>query len=153
MKPLPTSDLFHEVSCSADALDESDLHLWEQDPPYNYLEPVITLYKEHYTKNLVDVLLGQCWRLAKVAKDGRALHFINGEVWDILHKVADNLVGHTHKWTKVASHIAGMKDGGRNRVMAVCWLYWQAQDILADTKEVKALQSGDNPYGTLSTTK
>ena len=148
MKPLPTSDLFHEASCSANALDESDLHLWEQDPPYSYLEPVITSYEERYTKNLVDVLLGRRWRLAKAAKDGRALRFVNGEVQDILHEVADDLVGRTHKWTKLASHITGMKDGGRNRVMAECWLYWQARDILADTEEVKALQSGDNPYGT-----
>ena len=92
---------------------------------------------------------GRCsTRLAKAVRDGHALCFVNGEVQDILHEIADDLVGCIHKWAKVTSHVAGMEDSGRNRVMAECWMYWQARDILADTEEVKALQSGDNPYHT-----
>lgn len=83
-KPLPTSNLFHEALRSVDALDESDLYVWEQDPPYNCLEPAITPHEEHFTQNMVDVLLSQCWRLAKVARDECVLHFANGEVQDIL---------------------------------------------------------------------
>ena len=35
------------------ALDESNLYLWEQDPPYNYVEPVgykhiVVVYLLHY---------------------------------------------------------------------------------------------------------
>ena len=72
---------------------------------------------------VVDVLLGQHWRLAKAVRDGRVLCFVNGEVQDILHEIADNLVGCIHKWAKVTSHVAGMEDNGRNRVMAECWMY------------------------------
>ena len=146
MKPLPTSHLFHEASRSVDALDESELHLWEQDPPYNYVEPATTSLEECFTKNMVDVLLGRCWRLAKVVRDERALRFTNGEVQGILHEIADVLVGCIHRWTKVVSRITGMEDSSRNRAMTECWLYWQAWDILADTKEVKVLKNGDNPY-------
>ena len=145
---LPTSDLFHEASRSADALDESELYLWEQHPLYNYSEPAVTPYEERFTKNMVDVLLGRRWRLAKVARDGRALQFVNGEVQVILHEIADDLVRHIHEWVKVASHVAGIEESGRNRAMAECWLRWQARDILADTEEVKTLQSGDNSYHT-----
>jgi len=148
MKPLPTSDLFHEALCSADALDESDLYVWEEDPPYNCLEPAIMPHEEHFTKNMIDVLLGQHWRLAKAAGDKRALQFANREVQDILQEIADNLAGHIHRWAKVALYIMGMEDGSRNRVMAECWLHWQAQEILADTEEVKVLKCGDNPYCT-----
>jgi len=145
-KPLPTSCLFHKALCSADALDESELHLWEQDPPYNYLELATTLLEECFTKNMVDVLLGQHWRLAKAVRDERTLCFTNREVQGILHEIADVLVGHILRWTKVASHITGMEDSSRNRAMMECWLYWQVWDILVDTKEVKALKNGDNPY-------
>jgi len=146
MKPLPTSHLFHEASRSVDALDESELHLWEQDPPYNYVEPATTSLEECFTKNMVDVLLGRRWRLAKAVRDERTLRFTNGEVQGILHEIADVLVGCIHRWTKVVSRITGMEDSSRNRAMTECWLYWQAWDILADTKEVKVLKNGDNPY-------
>jgi len=82
--PLPTSNLFHEASCSADALDESDLYLWERDPPYNYPEPFMTADEVCYTQDMVDVLIGRRWRLAKVARDERALCFANGKVQDLL---------------------------------------------------------------------
>ncbi|KIK11371.1 hypothetical protein PISMIDRAFT_122809, partial [Pisolithus microcarpus 441] len=39
--PLPTSNLFHKASCSMDALDESDFCVWEQEPPYDYPEPIM----------------------------------------------------------------------------------------------------------------
>ena len=104
--------------------------------------------KERFTKNMVDVLLGRHWRLAKSVRDECALHFVNREAQDILHEIADDLVGHIHKWAKVASHFVGTEDSSRNRVMAECWLCWQARDILADTEEVKAFKSGDNPYCT-----
>ena len=109
-----------------DVLDEYDLYLWEQDPPYNYLELVITPLEECFTKNMVDVLLGWHLRLAKSVRDEHALCFVNGEAQDILHEIADELVGHIHKWAKIASHIAGTEDSSRNRVMAECWLCWQA---------------------------
>ena len=147
-KPLTTSHLFHEASRSADALDESELYLWEQEPPYDYLEPATTPLEERFTRNMVDVLLGRRWRLAKAARDERALCFANGEAQDILHEIANDLVGRIHRWAKVVSHITGMEDSGRNRAMAECWLYWQARDILADTEDVKVLKNGGNPYCT-----
>ncbi|KAI6113998.1 hypothetical protein F5141DRAFT_973070, partial [Pisolithus sp. B1] len=63
--PLPTSNLFHEASCSADALDESDLCIWEQEPPYEYPETIMTAHEVQYTKNMADVMLGRRWRLSK----------------------------------------------------------------------------------------
>ena len=106
-KPLTTSHLFHEASRSADALDESELYIWEQEPPYNHLEPATTPLEERFTGNMVDVLLGRRWRLAKAARDEHALRFANGEAPDILHEIANDLVGHIHRWAKVASHITG----------------------------------------------
>ena len=124
--PLPTSNRFYEASHSADALDESDLYLWEQQPPYDYPEPSMTANKAHYTKNLVDVLFGRRWRLAKVVRDERALCFASGKVQDLLDEIVEDLVGHIHRWTTIASHITGTKDTNRNKVMADCWLCWQA---------------------------
>jgi len=125
--PLPTSNLFHEASHSADALDESDLHLWEQEPPYNYPEPIMTAHEAHYTKNLVDVLFGWHWRLAKAVRDGRALRFANGKVQDLLDEIVESLVRRVHRWSTIASCITGTElDTNRNNVMADCWLQWQA---------------------------
>jgi len=120
---LPTSKLFHEASHSADTLDESDLYLWEQEPPYNYPEPIMTTDEAHYTKNLVDVLLSWCCRLAKAARDEHAQHFANGEVQDLLDEIVEGLVGRIHRWTTIASCITGTEDTNRNRVMADCWLH------------------------------
>ena len=129
-------------------MDESELYIWEQEPPYNHLEPATTPLEERFTGNMVDALLGRRWRLAKAARDERTLRFANGEAQDILHEIANDLVGRIHRWAKVASHITGKEGSGRNRVMAECWLYWQARDILADTEDVKVLKNGDNPYCT-----
>ena len=146
--PLPTSKLFHKASHSADALDESDLYLWEQEPLYDYPEPIMTTDEAHYTKNLVDVLLSQCCRLAKAARDEHAQRFANGEVQDLLDEIVEGLVGHIHRWTTIALCITGTEDTNRNRVMADCWLHWQARDILTDTEEVKALENEQDPYCT-----
>ena len=146
--PLPTSNLFHEASCSADALDESDLYLWERDPPYNYPEPFMTADEVCYTQNMVDVLIGRRWRLAKVARDERALCFANGKVQDLLDDMVKGLVGRIDRWITVASRITMMEESGRNRVMADCWLHWQARDIFTDSEEVKALKNRENPYCT-----
>ena len=124
--PLPMSNIFHEVSHSADALDESDLHLWEQELPYKYPEPIMTTHEACYTKNLVDVLFSQCWRLAKAVRDEHALHFANGEVQGLLDDIIEDLVGCIDRWTAIASHITGTEDTNRNRMMAGCWLCWQA---------------------------
>jgi len=32
--------------------------------------------------------------------------------------------------------------------MADCWLHWQAQDILTDTEEIKALENEQDSYCT-----
>ena len=119
--PLPTSNLFHEALCSADALDESNLYLWEQDPPYNYPEPFMTADEVHYTQNMVDVLISRCWRLAKVARDERALHFTNGKVQNLLDDMVKRLVGRIDRWITIALHVTVMEETGRNRVMADCW--------------------------------
>ncbi|KAI5989175.1 hypothetical protein EDC04DRAFT_2544410, partial [Pisolithus marmoratus] len=63
--PLPMLALFHDALHSADALDESDLFLWEQEPPYAYPEPIMTVHEVQYTKNMVDIMFGQHWRLSK----------------------------------------------------------------------------------------
>ena len=118
--PLPTSNLFHEASCSADALDESNLYLWEKDPPYNYPEPFMTVDEAHYTWNMVDVLISQHWRLAKVARAECALHFTNGKVQDLLDDMVERLVGRIDRWITIALHVTVMEETGRNRVIAGC---------------------------------
>jgi len=145
--PLLMSNLFHEALHSADALDESDLHLWEQEPPYNYPEPIMTAHEACYTKNLVDVLFGWRWRLAKAVRDGCVLCFVNGKVQDLLDEIVESLVRHVHRWSTIAPCITGTEsDTNRNNVMADCWLQWQAQDILIDSEEVKALENREDPY-------
>ncbi|KAI5982849.1 hypothetical protein EDD15DRAFT_2376808 [Pisolithus albus] len=146
--PLPTSTLFHDASRSADALDESDLSIWEQEPPYAYPEPTATVHEVQYTKNLVDVMLGRRWRLSKAVRDGRALQFIDEE---FLVGTLKDLTGRISRWSSVASRVAG-SESGRNREMAHCWLQWQARDILTDCKEVEMLKNGENPYCTLMQT-
>ena len=88
----------------------------------------MTAHEAHYTKNLVDVLFGRCWRLAKAVRDGRALRFANGKVQDLLDEIVESLVGRVHRWSTIAaSCITGTEsDTNRNNVMADCWLQWQA---------------------------
>ena len=101
-----------------------------------------------YTQNMVDVLIGRRWRLAKVARDERALRFANGKVQDLLDDMVKGLVGRIDRWIAIASCITAMEETGRNRVMADCWLHWQARDIFTDSEEVKTLKNGENPYCT-----
>jgi len=143
---LPTSNLFYEASRSADALDESDLYIWECDPPYNYPEPDRTADEVRHTKNMVDVMFGRRWRLSKTARDERALRFVDGNAKELLVEMVTDLAGRIHRWIAVASKVAEMEEDGRKRAMADCWLCWQARDILADTGEATVLSSGKNPY-------
>ncbi|KAI5993046.1 hypothetical protein EDD15DRAFT_2367859 [Pisolithus albus] len=145
--PLPTSNLFHEASCSADALDESDLWIWEQEPPYKYPETTMTAHEVQYTKNMADVMLGRRWRLSKAVRDERALRFVEGKAQELLAGILRGLAGRIHRWTTAASHVGGM-GGGRNREMADCWLCWQARDIVSDSEEANILIGGGNPYCT-----
>ncbi|KIO03682.1 hypothetical protein M404DRAFT_145231 [Pisolithus tinctorius Marx 270] len=57
-RSLPSSSLFLEAAWSTDALDESDLPRWEEDPPYMDSELDSTLQEERFTQNLIDVMLG-----------------------------------------------------------------------------------------------
>ncbi|KIK25369.1 hypothetical protein PISMIDRAFT_48466, partial [Pisolithus microcarpus 441] len=54
--PLPTLSLFHKASCSTNALDKSDLYIWEQEPPYDYPKPIMMAHEVWYTKKMVDVM-------------------------------------------------------------------------------------------------
>lgn len=105
----------------------------------------MTVDEARYTRNMVDVLIGRRWRLAKVARDERALRFTNGKVQNLLDDMVKRLIGRIDRWITIASHVTVMEETGRNRVMADCWLRWQARDIFNDSEEVKALKNRENP--------
>ncbi|KAI6000029.1 hypothetical protein EDD15DRAFT_2362610 [Pisolithus albus] len=121
--PLPTSTLFRDASHSADALDKSDLIIWEQEPPYAFPEPIMMAHEVQYTKNMVDVMLGQCWRLSQAVRDERAHLFIDRK--EILAGILKDLTGRVSRWSVIASRMTGT-ESGRNAEMAYCWLQWQA---------------------------
>lgn len=87
----------------------------------------------HYTKNLVDVLLGWHCRLVKAIKGDQTLHLENGKVQELIDEIVEGLVVYVHRWSTVASCITGMKDTNRNGVMADCWLHWQAVQVCTST--------------------
>ncbi|KIJ20749.1 hypothetical protein PAXINDRAFT_66540, partial [Paxillus involutus ATCC 200175] len=66
--PFPDTFLFHEVLCSADALDETDLPLWDTDPPYLQPQPVDSEEEARFTRNLIDIMSGRRMRLEKEVK-------------------------------------------------------------------------------------
>ncbi|KIK14391.1 hypothetical protein PISMIDRAFT_117105, partial [Pisolithus microcarpus 441] len=146
---LPTSTLFCDASHSTDALDESNLIIWEQEPPYAFPEPIMMAHEVQYTKNMVDVMLGQHWRLSQAVRNECVLLFIDGK--ELLARILKDLTGHISRWSTVASCMTG-SESGRNMEMAYCWLRWQARDILTDCKEAKMLKNGENPFCTMMQT-
>jgi hypothetical protein len=74
--PFPDTFLFREVLRSADALDETDLPLWDTDPPYQQPQPVDSEEEAQFTRNLIDVMSGRRMRLEKEAKRCRTARYI-----------------------------------------------------------------------------
>lgn len=70
--PLPTSYLFLEATRSADALDESELSVWDSLPPYDAPAPRNAFVDRTYTENLMDVMHGRRLRQARERQAARA---------------------------------------------------------------------------------
>ena len=142
---LPTSPLFLEATQSADALDESELPSWENDPPYN-AEPDSTPDEQIFTRNLVDVMLGRCSRLSDEMKAQRAKRFEKRDQ-ELFTESVHSIVERVARWAAVYDVVQGCLDSSRRHDrMAACWLQWQARDIHRITEEVLKLEIGGNPY-------
>ena len=142
---LPTSPLFLEVTQSADALDESKLPSWENDPPYN-AEPDSTPDEQIFTCNLVDVMLGRCSRLSDEMKAQQAKQFEKRDQ-ELFTELVHSIVERVARWAAVYDIVQGCLDSSccYDR-MAACWLQWQARDIHRITEKVLELEIGGNSY-------
>jgi len=142
---LPTSAMFLEAAQSADALDESELPSWEEDPPYN-AESDSTPEEERFTRNLVDVMLGRRSRLSDEMKAERAKRFEKRDLdlfTELVHSIKERMV----RWFTVYDIVqASVESSRRHNRMAACWLHWQARDIHRITEEALELEIGGNPY-------
>ncbi|KIO04382.1 hypothetical protein M404DRAFT_130349 [Pisolithus tinctorius Marx 270] len=150
-KSLPTSSLFLEAARSSDALDESDLPRWEEDPPYMDSEPDSTLQEERFTQNLIDVMLGRRMRLSNESKVQRERRFAEGDHKLIFAELVDDLKEQIARWSAAIDIVGSRVSGGRNNRMAACWLQWRAREIYDFAREALVLENGGNPYHNNST--
>ena len=117
---LPTSPLFLEVVQSADALDESDLSQWEEEPPYSYAEPDSMPQEERFTRNLIEVMLGCRIRLSNKAKAQQRKRFENGDHGLIFTQFVHNITEQMVRWLAIDDTVGNDVSGDCNDQMAAC---------------------------------
>ncbi|KIO00405.1 hypothetical protein M404DRAFT_69124, partial [Pisolithus tinctorius Marx 270] len=100
-RSLPSSSLFLEAAQSTDALDESDLPRWEEDPPYMDSELDSTLQEERFTQNLIDVMLRRRMQLSNKSKVQRERRFAEGDHKLIFAELVDDLKEQIVRWSAV----------------------------------------------------
>ncbi|KAF9231590.1 hypothetical protein BU15DRAFT_68209 [Melanogaster broomeanus] len=143
--PLPDSPLFRQALYDAEALDESELRHWDNDPPYLQPEPANTVEEGRFTKNLVDVMLGHRLHLENEARQYRACRHAaggGGELATELHTIATKTF---REWVHLHSILPNCK-ARRHRELAESLLQWRARIVYSYGNEVKQLERGGNPY-------
>ncbi|KIJ09167.1 hypothetical protein PAXINDRAFT_87851 [Paxillus involutus ATCC 200175] len=143
--PIPDSPLFHKALCSVDALDESELHHWDGDPPYLQPVPADTIEEKRFTRNLIDVMFGHRLHLENKVKGRRVCRYQAGEVGDVMMELCATATQTLAEWTKLYSLIGECK-GRRHKEMAQSLLQWRALVVYSYNDELKQLGRGESPY-------
>lgn len=144
--PLPNSSLFHQACSGSELIDESDVLQWEKPPPYDSPPPPNSPDEDRFTRNLADVMHGRQYRLEQETRARHAQIFATANAEVILQDIQAaerTLMG---KWNELNEYVLHMQSCERHRVMAGCYVQWQARKIFNYRREADLIIRGLNPY-------
>ena len=148
-RPLPDSYLFHESLAGSDFIDESDLSQWDNPPPYHSPPPQDTPDEVRFTQNLLDVVHGCRLRLERESYARRAAIYKAGGIAQAQKAVQEARKGviQVCHWDELhTAYVSNLQPCMRHKVMAECYLQWQARTLLNYLCEEHVLTAGKNPY-------
>jgi hypothetical protein len=131
MEPLPRDSLaFQAALQDADHhVDESNLALWDEDPPYAISPSADTPQELEYTDWLVEVMHGRWLRQENERNRERAMQLAchsAKEQKKILKREKALAMG---EWEALASFLKGYRGGSREVKMAKHLLQWRARTV------------------------
>lgn len=147
-RPLPNSYLFHQSFAGSDLIDESDLTQWDNPPPYHSPPPRDTPDEVQFTQNILDVMHGRQLRLERESYARRAAIFKAGGIAQAQKAVEEARKGviQVCHWDELHTYVSNLQACTRHKVMAECYLQWQARTLLNYLREEDMLTAGKNPY-------
>ncbi|KAF7972324.1 hypothetical protein HWV62_18426 [Athelia sp. TMB] len=145
-KPLPASDLFQQAARDPDAVDESDLPVWDHAPPYASAPPPETEEEARFTRNLVDVMHGRRLRVSKVRRRARMEVGMRIAVGELREMLAVQLREHLDNWMELDALVGEYEDCERHLMMAQNLLQWSARETLQLRVELEAARGGLQSY-------
>lgn len=152
-KPLPISDLFNLSVNDADALDESDLPVWDHPPPYTSLPPPATADEDRFTENIVDVMHGRRLRQSRKKEKERMDRCMRSDVEDVRQMLKHLLQADRDAWVEANVLVESFVGCERHRLMAENYLQWSARCVHGLSIELQAVLAGMSFYRDLYCTR
>jgi hypothetical protein len=127
--PLPESaPLFQEALRGSDGLDESDLYIWKDGPPYaTNGKSTSTASEVYYTERLVEVMHGVRLREQHEEDAARRDHFMQADRTLALGCITGQVTRIVEDWTRMREFVEDYNAGFREMTMAELYLQWQAR--------------------------
>ncbi len=152
-KPLPDSNLFRNALSSADALDETEVELWDCDPPYSHsLSMTIDCADDHYTGLMVEVLNGRRLRQRRALLHSRFALLSQSGGTDIVVDQLNKIIHELENRWKFLEGQSFKHPNVRSSVMAHSATEWCAKDQLAASQELQLLAQSTEAYRNAYTT-
>jgi hypothetical protein len=131
LQPLPESaHLFQEALRGPDILDESELGVWKDGPPYAIDCTETGSARElHFTERLVEVVHGVRLRGQREDDQVRRLEFMKRDRKEALGALAVEVAEMVDGWDAMRLFVRDYHAGPRALTMAQVHLRWQARTI------------------------
>jgi hypothetical protein len=146
--PLPSSYIFNEALLNPDALDESELNQWDQEPPYP-CQMKLSGESTQYMANLIDVMHGRRLRQARHQEDARIARVKAGDIGGVRESIRGEIEDALSTWKRLMSGYVSlhcecdlMEGSCKESQMARHWMQWQARTVYYLHEDLKALNRG-----------
>lgn len=131
-KSLPNTYLFNKALRSDNMLDESELAIWDADPPYILSPaPENTASEQQFTQRLVEVMHGRRLRQAREYEKATAHRYQGLSPLEVELDVFGAMITALKEWEKLEVLVGGLREGTREVVMAHHLLQWRAREAYA----------------------
>lgn len=129
LRPLPESaHLFQEALRGPDRVDESDLGVWKNGPPYTInCAETASAPELYFTERLVEVVHGVRLREQREMDEVRRLEFSQGNLERALGHLAVQVTDMVVQWNRWKLFLDDYSAGPREMTMAQLYLQWHAR--------------------------
>lgn len=147
LKPLPNTDLFRQAVCSANALEESEVALWEGDPPYSVK---VTEGEEamdvRYTLLMIDVLNGRRYRTRQARFVQFAQELDHGDLNAFILEHIEDLEMYVDRWNTLKDLTIPEGAADRAAMMGRSAIEWCAKDVYRTLETIHLLKESQDAY-------